>query len=123
MAVNCTLSRLSPKTTMRRAFLLSGCCIAAGACLLGSCLRSEQGSSLVSIRLQGHTDGVTSARFSPDGQSIVSGSLDNTVRIWNLSDVSEVFKLKGENAASQKVHFVAFSPSGDSIIAGGWDRD
>lgn len=32
--------------------------------------------------LEGHEHSVTSVCFLPDGKSIVSGSLDNTVRIW-----------------------------------------
>ena len=31
----------------------------------------------------GHSGWVNSVRFSPDGSRIVSGSDDNTVRIWN----------------------------------------
>jgi WD40 repeat protein len=34
--------------------------------------------------LKGHTNSVNSANFSPDGQFIVSTSLDNTVRIWDV---------------------------------------
>ena len=34
--------------------------------------------------LAGHTDGVTSCAFSPDGKLIVSGSLDNTLRLWEV---------------------------------------
>ena len=33
--------------------------------------------------LMGHTDIVYSVAFSPDGTRIVSGSGDNTLRIWN----------------------------------------
>jgi len=46
---------------------------------------------------EGHTNGVTSVAVSPDGACIVSGSNDQTVRIWSLppakgivSDVSEL---------------------------------
>ena len=33
--------------------------------------------------LTGHTDAVLSVAFSPDGTRIVSGSADNTVRVWD----------------------------------------
>lgn len=33
-------------------------------------------------RLDGHTDKVLSAAFSPDGQAIVTASADRTARIW-----------------------------------------
>ena len=36
--------------------------------------------------LTGHTDWVNAVAVSPDGQWIVSGSNDNTVRIWQFSD-------------------------------------
>ena len=36
--------------------------------------------------LTGHTDWVRGLAVSPDGQWIVSGSWDATVRIWQLSD-------------------------------------
>jgi WD40 repeat protein len=35
--------------------------------------------------LQGHTDSVFSVAFSPDGQTLVSGSLDKTIKIWNTT--------------------------------------
>ncbi|KAL0945083.1 hypothetical protein HGRIS_004237 [Hohenbuehelia grisea] len=33
--------------------------------------------------LEGHSDSVNSVAFSPDGTRIVSGSYDNTIRVWN----------------------------------------
>ncbi|WP_353259971.1 caspase family protein, partial [Prochlorothrix hollandica] len=35
-------------------------------------------------RIQGHTANVYSVAFSPDGSRIVSGSSDNTIRLWDL---------------------------------------
>ena len=39
----------------------------------------------VSQLFEGHTGEVTSVAFSPDGTSLVSGSKDCTVRLWNLA--------------------------------------
>ena len=35
-------------------------------------------------KLTGHTDCVRSVAISPDNKKIVSGSSDNTIRIWDL---------------------------------------
>ena len=38
--------------------------------------------------LTGHSVDVSSVAFSPDGKRIVSGSLDFTVRVWNLPSLA-----------------------------------
>ncbi|KAF8547697.1 hypothetical protein OG21DRAFT_1382116, partial [Imleria badia] len=35
--------------------------------------------------LQGHTNSVNSAAYSPNGRHIVSGSSDKTIRVWNAT--------------------------------------
>ena len=40
--------------------------------------------------MEGHTNVVTSVGFSPDGKFIVSGSSDNTVRVWDANNGVEV---------------------------------
>ena len=40
--------------------------------------------------MEGHTNDVYSVGFSPDGKFIVSGSYDNTVRVWDANNGVEV---------------------------------
>ena len=61
-----------------------------------------------------------SVAFSPDGQNIVSGSFDHTVRVWDAKtgDVSAgPFKEQ-----PGLVFSVAFSPDGQQIVSGSSDR-
>ena len=50
--------------------------------LVGSSNESEAAETLT---LKGHSEPVSSVSFSPDGKRIVSGSGDNTVKIWDIS--------------------------------------
>ena len=40
--------------------------------------------------LRGHSDYVRSVAYSPDGKHIVSGSDDNTVKVWDSQTGKEV---------------------------------
>lgn len=40
--------------------------------------------------LCGHTSGVFSATFSPDGKRIVSASVDGTIRIWSFPPLQDL---------------------------------
>jgi predicted NACHT family NTPase len=58
--------------------------------------------------------------FSPDGTRIVSGSVDETIRIWDAKIAEEVFEpLKGH---TRYVRSVAFSPDGTHIVSGSDDK-
>ncbi|MEK7215843.1 MAG: WD40 repeat domain-containing protein [Chloroflexota bacterium] len=39
---------------------------------------------------RGHTGLVNSLAFTPDGQRLVTGSRDRTVKIWDLTQLEEV---------------------------------
>jgi WD40 repeat protein len=45
--------------------------------------------------LEGHTGSVQSVAFSPDGQTLASGSWDNTVRLWRVADGRLLRTLEG----------------------------
>ncbi|KAJ3983176.1 quinon protein alcohol dehydrogenase-like superfamily, partial [Lentinula detonsa] len=72
------------------------------------------------VILKGHTEGVFSVAFSPDGKRIVSGSWDWSIRIWN-ADTGEAIgdPLQGH---SKEVNSVAFSPDGKRIVSGSYDK-
>ena len=52
--------------------------------------------------LEGHTDFVSSVAMSTDGSKIVSGSNDNTMRIWSIES-GQVRSLAGLLAAMMVV--------------------
>jgi WD40 repeat protein len=56
--------------------------------------------------------------FSLDGKRIVSGSFDNTLKLWDAQTGQETLTLKGH---SHWVNSVSFSPDGKRIVSGGED--
>ena len=49
---------------------------------------AETGQTLQTLR--GHTDGVLSVAFSPDGGSLASGGWDNTIQLWEMTPATPV---------------------------------
>ncbi|TDL14776.1 hypothetical protein BD410DRAFT_167284 [Rickenella mellea] len=79
----------------------------------------KQWSSCV-IVIDKHKYWVTSVAFSPDGQTIASGSYDKTVRIWNASTGAPIGEpLYGH---TDRITSVAFSPDGQHIVSGSGDK-
>ena len=67
--------------------------------------------------LTGHTD-IVSVAFSPDGQTLVSGSLDNTLWLWDVVTGQHLQTLTGD---SQEFTTVVFGPDGQTLVSGSWD--
>ncbi|MCT7962606.1 hypothetical protein NG791_18210, partial [Laspinema sp. D1] len=75
--------------------------------------------------LKGHQGEVISASFSPDGESILTASDDNTARVWDRGG-QMIAELKGHQG---EVISASFSPDGESILTASddntarvWDR-
>jgi WD40 repeat protein len=45
--------------------------------------------------LRGHSDGITSIKFSPDGKFLASGSYDKLIKLWSMESLKEVSTLQG----------------------------
>ncbi len=62
--------------------------------------------------LPGHGDTVESVAFSPDGKRLATGSMDTTVKIWDLASRRGMATLTNH---TEPVDSVAFSPSGNVL--------
>ncbi|WP_341732065.1 hypothetical protein [Microcoleus sp. EPA2] len=69
--------------------------------------------------LSGHIIDVVSLALSPDGQTLVSGSNDKTIKIWQLSTGQLLRTLTGH---SSLVFSVAISPDGQTLVSGSSDK-
>lgn len=66
------------------------------------------------VVLSGHEGSVYCVAFSPSGKSIVSGSRDGTVGVWDVESGRQLLCLKGHD---NPVYGVGYSPDGRCIIS------
>jgi WD40 repeat protein len=62
--------------------------------------------------LTGHTSGITSLAFAPDGSTLAGGGSDSKIHFWDLK--TEKYLRGVETRSSQ---FLAWSPSGDTLAS------
>src|SRR5690606_19818497 len=65
-----------------------------------------------------HADAIAAAVFSPQGDRILTGSQDNTARLWDAQRGAPLGEPLRHDAA---VAAVAFSPQGDRVLTGSYD--
>jgi len=63
----------------------------------------------------GHTSDAAAVAFSPDGKSLLSGSHDMTMRLWDVATGKEIWKFDPET----RINAVAFAPDGSGVAAAG----
>ena len=63
--------------------------------------------------MRGHTDNLTEASFSPDGQRLATAAVDHTVRIRDAARGDELLSIRGPG------HSARFSPDGRELLTTG----
>jgi WD40 repeat protein len=97
---------------MRNVRLVLAVLLFAGLCWGGFAQEVEVYTQL------GHTQGVNSVAFSPDGKQILSGSYDSTVKLWDMVSGREIRTFQEHISG---VNSVAFSPDGRQVLSGSTD--
>jgi WD40 repeat protein len=67
----------------------------------------------------GRVFSVNSVSFSPDGRSVLTGSDDQTLKLWDVSTGEEIRSFTGHTSL---VSSVTFSPDGRYALSGSWDQ-
>lgn len=67
----------------------------------------------------GHSDTINSVTITPDGKYIVSGSSDESIKLWEISSGKEIRTFTGHKG---RVNSVAVTPDGKHIVSGSSDR-
>ncbi|MBD2168091.1 PQQ-binding-like beta-propeller repeat protein [Calothrix membranacea FACHB-236] len=69
--------------------------------------------------LTGHSSFVNAIALTPDGQRVISGSSDNSLKVWNLQTGEELFTLKGHR---KPISAIAVTPNGKQVISASRDN-
>lgn len=72
-----------------------------------------------SFIFKGHTHFIHSIALSFDDKYLVSGSHDNTIKVWDTTTKSEIMTIKGHLDA---INCVAISPDNKYIASGSYDK-
>jgi WD40 repeat protein len=69
-----------------------------------------------------HREAISSAKFSPDGATIATGSLDGSVKLWNSQDgscLATFLHFEDDDKYKGSWLLLAFRPDGTQLVVGG----
>ncbi len=69
--------------------------------------------------LEGHTNKVFAAAFSPDGRTLATGAADQTIRLWDVDTMRARLVLSGHSDA---VSALSWSKNGEVLASASWDK-
>lgn len=77
----------------------------------------------LSARVIGHTEAVYAVAFSPNGRILATGSGDDTIRLWSISEFGHPTPLGAPlRGHSDWVYWLAFSPNGRTLASASRDH-
>ncbi len=71
------------------------------------------------VKIFQNDEGVNSVAFSPDGQYVLSGSDDNTIKLWDVNTGEVIRSFEGH---TDDVESAVFSPDGQYVLSGSDDN-
>ena len=89
------------------------------AMLAATAFLAVPGKSADPVVLRGHLADVFMAAFTPDGRRVVTASADETARLWDAADGTEVRRFTGHTGP---VSCLAVSGDGRTLVTGGQDN-
>ncbi|HMF56579.1 MAG TPA: hypothetical protein VK619_09560, partial [Pyrinomonadaceae bacterium] len=69
-----------------------------------------------------HSSLITSIAFSPDNKTLISASIDTTMRLWDVTAQTPKLLWAGQGEIQASQWSVAFSPDGQTLLTGGDDN-
>ena len=104
------------------AFSPDGKVLATGAGFVESTIRLWDVASGKEIRrLEGHRAFISSLVFWPDGKTLASASGDQTIRLWDLTDISNIPPARVLQGHKLEVWKLALLPDNTTLVSGSKD--